>query len=167
MGFDLKSDTGDECQWTGVYWRLMLPTAEHYGWQPKGTKPPEDISTKEWSGTYYTNDGQLVEESDATALAKHLREAAKAEDLEEVSNAIYTEQMIEVHKDAQKILSQLGLTEKPKGLFSRIKQTLLGKKDESIMEIDPPKIARIPVAEIENALNELAFFCDKGAFRIW
>jgi len=28
MGFDLRSETGEEVQWTNVYWHLMLQTAQ-------------------------------------------------------------------------------------------------------------------------------------------
>jgi hypothetical protein len=145
----------------------MLPTAEHYGWRPTGTKPPEGVPAQEWNGTFLTNDGQLVEKYDAVALAKYLRDAAKSSDLEEVSNSIYAKQMLQAQEEAQQILSQLGLTEKPKGLIACIKRTLFGQKEEKIMDIEPPEIAHISESEMKGALNELALFCDKGAFRIW
>lgn len=166
MGFDLKSETGSTCQWTSVFWNLMLPTAEHYGWRPKGTKPPEGVPAQEWNGSYFSNDGQLVEKNDALALAKYLRDAAKSSDLYELSNSIYAKQRMRAQEEAQQILSQIGLAEKPKGFIARIKRSLFGQKEKGIMDIEPHEIAYIPVSEMKEALNELALFCDKGAFRI-
>ena len=53
-----------------------LELARRYGWQPRGTRPPETFNSyllnADWFGTYLTNDGQTVTAEDACALADAL-----------------------------------------------------------------------------------------------
>ena len=61
-------------------WAKALELALLYGWQPKGTEPPDlDFFqlNAEWDGRYYTNDGQAVKREDAFLLAAALEKALK------------------------------------------------------------------------------------------
>jgi hypothetical protein len=68
MGMDLENSKG-YFRWNIWYWRDVLDLGLMYGWQPMGT---ELESEEDWCGTYYTNDGQLVNSDDALALADTL-----------------------------------------------------------------------------------------------
>ena len=60
-------------------WSRILGLARFYGWQPMGTLPPfihnlhkpayEDPAHRSWDGTYLRNEGQLVQATDALAMA--------------------------------------------------------------------------------------------------
>ena len=60
-------------------WSRILGLARFYGWQPMGTLPPfihnlrqpayEDPARSKWDGTYLRNEGQLVQATDALAMA--------------------------------------------------------------------------------------------------
>ncbi len=51
-------------------WADILDLAETYGWTPVGTEPPEGSTEEdEWSGTYYSSDGQRISDRDALDLA--------------------------------------------------------------------------------------------------
>ena len=166
MGFDLKSETGQEIQWTGVYWRLMLPLAEQYGWRPAGTVQPEGVPPEEWDGEYLTNDGQLVTEGDASALAEAIAKAIDADNLDEVANAIYAEQIREGHALAVKLIQDFTIEGKPRGLVARLRQALTQMKKEP-NPLPEPEIQRFTRSDVSSALAELHDFCGHGAFRIW
>jgi hypothetical protein len=82
MGFDLSGRGGSE-HFNWMSWSYCLEIAHGFGWQPEGTKPndemmvhvygwsPEDAKRlgADWDGGYFTNDFQLVTDSDAKALA--------------------------------------------------------------------------------------------------
>ena len=55
--------------WTMSGWPWVLKSAVKHGWEPTGTGPPDGILKKDWSGTYTSNDGQLVYAGDARRLA--------------------------------------------------------------------------------------------------
>jgi hypothetical protein len=86
MGMDLIGRGGSmSLNWDD--WRSLLELAEQYGWQPEGTTGPLDqgrlsqegkdqASGHSWSGTYFSNDHQLVADSDARALGQALLRAA-------------------------------------------------------------------------------------------
>src|SRR5262245_27903764 len=64
-------------------WSRILSLARFYGWQPMGTLPPfihnlrkptyTDGANGAWDGTYLRNEGQIVRDEDALALAIALR----------------------------------------------------------------------------------------------
>ena len=86
MGMDLTG-RGGSMSLTWDDWRSLLELAEQYGWQPEGTTGPLDqgrlsqdgkdqASGRSWNGTYFSNDHQLVADSDARALGQALLRAA-------------------------------------------------------------------------------------------
>jgi hypothetical protein len=64
-----KSDNFDV---TYASWSDILELAEQYGWRPTGTGPPRWAKKAEWSGSYYSSDGQRFYARDAAALADAL-----------------------------------------------------------------------------------------------
>lgn len=167
MGFDLKSATGHEIQWTNVYWHLMLPLAEQYGWHPAGTHPPEGVTPVEWDGSYVTNDGQLVTGEDVSALAEAIAKAIRADNLDEVANTLYVQQMREGHELAAQLIQDLTIDGEPRGLVARLRQALgLMKKEPKPMP-EKPDIQRLKQSDVASALAELHKFCGHGSFRIW
>ena len=86
MGMDLIGRGGSmSLHWDD--WRSLLKLAKQYGWQPEGTSGPLDqdrlsqegkdqASGRSRNGTYFSNDHQLVADSDARALGQALLRAA-------------------------------------------------------------------------------------------
>jgi hypothetical protein len=83
MGVDLMGNGGYSMNWAG--WRSMLKLAQMFGWCPAGTMEM-DYLEGHWSHPneatyagkrlgYFSNDGQLVTDPDASALAAVLRRA--------------------------------------------------------------------------------------------
>ena len=61
----------------------LLNAAERHGWEPVGTVPGDDWrDAEEWSGGYFTNDGQRVTKEDALALAIAIEKAVAENDPE-------------------------------------------------------------------------------------
>ena len=62
-------------------WTKALELARLYGWRPMGTLPPFIFDfyklEADWSGTYLTNDGQMVKAEDAYSLAAALEKSLK------------------------------------------------------------------------------------------
>ena len=66
-------------------WGCFLELAYRYGWQPIGTEapawevlgadPPIHADYPDWSGTYFSNDGQFVTDRDASNIAAALERA--------------------------------------------------------------------------------------------
>jgi hypothetical protein len=102
MGFDFTSRQGEAFRFSVWEWRATLELARDFGWLPKGTLAPDDydpdddggFSTKDvvtgqrvdfdvpgdgrrgaWSGTYSTNDGQVVTDEDAASMADAIERA--------------------------------------------------------------------------------------------
>lgn len=80
MSFELVSRPTDLCRtYSRQFWGKALELAQIYGWRPAGTCPPREIDfyqlNAEWSGRYFTNDGQMVKAEDARALAAALERA--------------------------------------------------------------------------------------------
>ena len=76
MGMDLISKSGSTFDLSGDWWCFYLTLAEKCGWTPKGTGKPDHLGEKdEWHGAYDSNDGQIVDEEDAKALAQALERA--------------------------------------------------------------------------------------------
>jgi hypothetical protein len=85
MGYELVSDSGAETGFNLFSWAIARRLAEDFGWQPRGTLPPEGWDAEvekigEWDGRYTSNDGQFVTAEDALALGASL-EAALASDV--------------------------------------------------------------------------------------
>lgn len=83
MGIDLLGKGRKEDFRFNIFaWREILMLAIDYGWKPKGTfenngkgeiLPREEAP--DWSGTYFTNDGQIADQEDAKNLAEALEKA--------------------------------------------------------------------------------------------
>jgi hypothetical protein len=64
-------------------WQLMLILADRYGWETRGTKPPDELAidaglwraNSDWDGRYLPAYGQQVTEQDARDLAAALERA--------------------------------------------------------------------------------------------
>jgi len=83
MGYDFENAKGDE-RWNIFSWPWVLTFAHDIGgWEPKGTtlyryrgsSRTDKVFSKDWSGTYRSNDGQVIGKEDGTALATALRRA--------------------------------------------------------------------------------------------
>ncbi|NWG18818.1 MAG: hypothetical protein HXY39_00680 [Chloroflexi bacterium] len=74
MGMDI-SGAGGYFRWTNLGWSEVLSLARSAGWEPVGTGPPRGVLKADWSGTYFSNDGQLVYARDAKRLADALERA--------------------------------------------------------------------------------------------
>jgi hypothetical protein len=76
MGMDLISKSGTTLDMSSDWWLFYRTLAEKCGWNPKGAGKPDHLSEKdEWDGNYDYNDGQIVYEDDARALAQALERA--------------------------------------------------------------------------------------------
>jgi hypothetical protein len=80
MAYDLFNQSTEVCRkLSSQSWAKALELAQFYGWQPMGTRPPliHDFHglNADWSGTYMTNDGQIVKTDDATSLAYALQKS--------------------------------------------------------------------------------------------
>jgi len=74
MGMDL-SGAGGYFRWTASAWGKILDLAEQHGWQSVGTGAPRGTLKEDWSGSYFSNDGQLFYARDAQKLASALGRA--------------------------------------------------------------------------------------------
>ncbi len=75
MSVDLRNGKGEEFSFTTIGWALYLNLAAvMYGWEKLGTLPPREWlgSNEPWEGAYDWNAGQVVAQSDASALADAL-----------------------------------------------------------------------------------------------
>ena len=82
MGFDLVGKNRDfSTNWGG--WRYIFKLAIENGWEPAGTKPPDENDMKilygddappanDWDGCYFSNCLQLVTAEDAANMAEAL-----------------------------------------------------------------------------------------------
>ena len=93
MGFDFKlygHDCDDDASWFRLNswaWSGVYHLAMALGWEPEGTEfggTTYDVSdaefeglAKNWNGNYWTNDGQIVSESDAANLGAALDQAIR------------------------------------------------------------------------------------------
>jgi hypothetical protein len=80
MSYDLfNQSTEISRKFSRQSWVKALELARSYGWQPRGTCPPALYDFRaldaEWSGTYMTNDGQVVKAEDARLLAAALEQS--------------------------------------------------------------------------------------------
>ncbi len=83
MGYSLKSESGAETGFNMFGWGIVRRLAQDFGWRPLGTEPPVDWSSaRTWSGTYTSNDGQLVTAQDALALGAALEAALASHDFD-------------------------------------------------------------------------------------
>lgn len=73
MGYDLTSkESGDYFRFNIHGWGPVLSLARKYGWQPMGTIHE---SSKDWEGSYFGNDCQVVVAEDAANIAIALQNA--------------------------------------------------------------------------------------------
>ncbi|HWE35075.1 MAG TPA: hypothetical protein VG406_00775 [Isosphaeraceae bacterium] len=105
MGLDLISESGDSYRFGGFGWATILGLAQRYGWEPRGTLPPEGWEESEgepnepWDGENYgTCDGQLVSAEDAAAIADALEAALADPAVPEVLAAMGAEQREQVER---------------------------------------------------------------------
>lgn len=73
MSMDLTSESGAKANLGAGAWDLYLWLADSYGWKRAGTLPPPGVAAGAWEGSYGSNDGQLVTEPDAAAIAAALQ----------------------------------------------------------------------------------------------
>jgi hypothetical protein len=73
MGMDLEGP-GGAFRWSVHGWRAVRQLAKDYGWEPEGTRPPEDWGG-DWAGVYDTNELQCVTDGDAARWADALEKA--------------------------------------------------------------------------------------------
>jgi hypothetical protein len=83
MSYELVNLSTEICRrFSRQAWAKALELARLYGWQPMGTRPPSipdfDELGADWTGTYLTNDGQVVKAEDARALAAALERALES-----------------------------------------------------------------------------------------
>jgi hypothetical protein len=88
MSYSLFNASGS-ASLSAMAWTAMLITMQHHGWVPAGTvleRPPAprlsngQTECLEWSGSYASNDGQTVTDSDAASMAVALRSYNKVLD---------------------------------------------------------------------------------------
>jgi len=77
MSYELVNQSTEVCRkFSRQSWPKALELARLYGWRPMGTRPPSIYDfyklNADWSGTYLTNDGQIVKAEDALSLAAAL-----------------------------------------------------------------------------------------------
>jgi hypothetical protein len=77
MSFDLVNQSTEiRRKFSRQSWAKTLQLAGSYGWQPLGTQPPAFFDflelNAEWTGSYFTNDGQVVMAEDSRLLAAAL-----------------------------------------------------------------------------------------------
>jgi hypothetical protein len=86
MGVELTGG-GPSLNWEAC--QYCLATATRFGWKPEGTlalhydkdvQKEWPIPAEEWSGTYFSNEGQAVSDSDARNLAAALDRAIDSKD---------------------------------------------------------------------------------------
>ena len=76
MGYDLSNSFGETFRFQIDRFPEVYKLAVTMGWNPGGTEPPYYWAVnEEWSGGYFTNDGQKVTESDALELAAAIERA--------------------------------------------------------------------------------------------
>lgn len=93
MGMAIEGENGHHTECSHTSWGALLGAAMEHGWHPQGTDAPGFVCLKgdgtpdfertfayaeakdDWSGTYFTNDGQVVTEEDAANLADALESA--------------------------------------------------------------------------------------------
>ena len=69
MGMDLSNLFCESFRFQARDFGWVYKLAITNGWEPPGTLPPYDWNDeREWSGTYFSNDGQIVSDVDARAL---------------------------------------------------------------------------------------------------
>ena len=71
MGMDLIRDD-DRVYINYYFWRRLYAFAIEGGWNPLGTLPPEYFTEEEkanWSGTYFSNNYQIITSEDALSMA--------------------------------------------------------------------------------------------------
>lgn len=142
MGMDLISESGDDLRLNNFAWATVLELAQRYGWEPRGTLPPEDWmevggeAGESWDwDDYGSNEGQLVTAEDAAGIAQALESALS-------------------DPGAAAALAEMGAEER-----RQIEQML------------PPEVAAsfagMPsFEEYRPTIEQFAVFCRKGGFRI-
>lgn len=142
MGMDLTSESGDDLRLNNFAWATVLELAQRYGWQPRGTLPPEDWEEagdepgESWDGDDYgSNEGQLVTAEDAAGIAEALQAALS-------------------DPGATAVLAEMGAEER-----------------RQIEQMVPPELmasfAGMPsFEEYRPTIEMFATFCCKGGFRI-
>lgn len=74
MGIDLRRKK-DGISVSVFTWARAYALATEGGWEPRGTLPPKHLSRaakEKWEGAYDSNDGQIIRDEDARAMADAL-----------------------------------------------------------------------------------------------
>lgn len=153
MSVDLVNEN-DSSFWTNNRaWYRILSLALMYGWKPAGTLRPPDwddhprLKDEIWDGGYATNDGQIVTDVDALAMAAALEES-----------------LVDIPE--QKPQVAMG-AERTKG---NVAEVLLQEIEVIHQAVhsgvrDPTAIGVYEIYKVK--LNELIDFCREGEFRIY
>lgn len=142
MGMDLTSESGDYLRFGGFGWAIILELAERFGWEPRGTLPPEGLEEADdepmepWDGDNYgSNDGQIVTAEDAAAIADALQAALS-------------------DPEASAVLAEMGAVQR-----------------QQVEQMVPPEVAASFAAlpsfeQYRPTIESFIAFCRKGRFRI-
>lgn len=72
MGYDFVNSNGEDFHLNVSGWGTIANIAKDFGWSPQGTLTPENWNEQRdgiWKGGYFTNDGQIISDHDARAIA--------------------------------------------------------------------------------------------------
>jgi len=158
MSYELFSQSTEICRkFSSQSWAKALELAQFYGWQPMGTRPPSIYDFQslnaDWSGTYLTNDGQIVKTEDAKSLAYALQKS-----LDDIPDA-----NIELDWDAKHLFED----DTPEWLSPEEKELIEeGLKDDllDIMSVHPFEYF---AGDQKRHLTEFIRFCRLGSFIIF
>lgn len=124
MAFDLHNTSGSTLRVSGGHWAVLLILAECYGWKPAGTlAPPGFPPDQQWNRRYDSNDGQIVAQEDAVALAKHLHGAAVSPQLNQALADVI--RSVEKWAEAQGLKIPDGMRMKPEHFHREFSPLLL------------------------------------------
>jgi hypothetical protein len=84
MSYDFFSHHGSQHLNNGA-WSSCFDLAIEFGWHPSCTAPPDDCEGN-WCGSYFSNNFQKVEDSDARALGEALLRGIATEEARERDN---------------------------------------------------------------------------------
>ncbi|GAB4528705.1 MAG: hypothetical protein OHK0046_47910 [Anaerolineae bacterium] len=151
-------------------WKPVYLLAERYGWKPEGTLEPAVWVGRHWKGWYMTNDGQIVTDSDAHALADALEMALPdIPDTRVIPDEIaYTQQ---TREEVEPIaLHRYGLLRK-KIAFLEDYDPMSDETPDVLIVADGKEWQPSPVdmysgAEAKQTIVDFIGFCRHGAFYI-
>lgn len=174
MGYDLRSTKTDNTFRFSIWaWRPLLKIAEQHDWQPAGTTLAGD---RDWCGTYYSNDGQLVRKVDARNLANALEQSlddipdfcTMPKELVYTSTEL-TQEWAEQEKNRRRW--QIPEGQPVKMMYGRDYRPGMEPPDVLIMselgEVEFSPLDEWSGVENKKYIREFIVFCQLGSFRIY